>query len=310
MVIFKNDEKWKKQANQIANDERMFWLAKKAFSGWVEQMEKMRQRNNLYKVLEAHYFFTIKKRAVESLKMHVNFKLEQRYNDLVIVNEIVKVRQRNVLQSWHRIFIKRQAVKQLVCHSEKAIKGIVVRGMIHRYNYQNSVMVYMQSQRKHYIELTALNRLKLSVQRSKNIDNALEAIDSRKNYWAMKKNFTLWLKKYRALKKTYTTYAFIAVNIKNVIAKDCFNSLKLYAKYQKNKRLADSVYQKSLVQKLFNTINNFRITSDKDYDISSKIVTKQIYKIKSQALKGWNEVFKKVHSERLKVFLALNLTLL
>lgn len=301
MVTFKNDEKWKKQANQAANEERIFWLAKKAFTGWVEQMEKLRQRNNLYKVLEAHYLFTIKKRAVESLKIYVNFKLEQRYNDLVIVNEVVKIRQRSVLQSWHRIYTKRLAVKRLVCHSEKAIKGIVVRGIIQRYNYQNSVIVYMQSQRQHYIELTALNRLKLSVEKRKNIENALEVIDSRKEHWAMKKNFTLWLKKYRALKKTYTTYAFIAVNIKNVIAKDCFNSLKLYAKYQKNKRLADSIYQKSLTQKLFNTINNLRITSDKDYDASSKIMTKQIYKIKSQTLKGWNEVFKKVQSERVKV---------
>jgi hypothetical protein len=302
MVTFKDNEKWKRSVKQAADDERVFMLSKRAFSGWVGQMDKLKQKNNLYRVLESHHNSIIKRKAIDSIKTYVSFKLEQRYSDLVIVNEIVQIRQRNVIKQWHRIQVKRQAVKHLVCYSEKAIKGVVIRAMIQRYNYQNSVIVYVQSQRKHYIELTAFNRLKLALEKSKNEEHALEVIEGRKEHWLVKNNFMLWLKKYKALKRNYTTYAFIAVSIKNVIARDCFNSLKTYAKYQKNTRLADSVYQKSLIQKLFNTMSNTRITSDRDYDASSKIVTKRIYKVKSQVLKGWREVFKRVRSERLKVY--------
>lgn len=117
----------------------------------------------------------------------------------------------------------------------------------------------------------------------------------------MKKTFSVWLKKYRILKKSYTTYAFIAIKIKNIIAQDCFDSLKTNSLYQKNKRLADKYYERTLKDKLLNTMSNKRITNDKYYEVSSKIITTQIYKVKSSAFKAWFELYKEKSSKRMKV---------
>jgi hypothetical protein len=138
----------------------------------------------------------------------VDFKMEQRYNDLVIVNEIVRIRQRNLLKSWERVTIKRTATKLLTYHSEKAVKCIVLRSMINRFNYQNSCVSYMRCQEKYYSSLTAFNRLKLAVSKRKNIEYSKKTIEDRKEYWTQKKAFMHWLRKYKTLKRNYTTYAF------------------------------------------------------------------------------------------------------
>ena len=120
----KNDEKWERSANKIAEDERTHWLAKRAFEGWMGQLGKMKQKNNLYKLLKTHYEYSMKKKAFTYYKTFVNFKTEQRYYDMIAVVEIVKIRQRNILQKWHRVQIKREAVKKLVYYSETVIKGV------------------------------------------------------------------------------------------------------------------------------------------------------------------------------------------
>ena len=66
----------------------------------------------------------------------------------------------------------------------------------------------MQSQRQYYINLTAFNRLKLAAFKRKSINEANNIIENRKDYWLAKKSFSKWFRKYNALKKVYTTYAF------------------------------------------------------------------------------------------------------
>jgi len=66
----------------------------------------------------------------------------------------------------------------------------------------------MQSQRQYYINLTAFNRLKLASFKRKSINEANKIIENRKDYWLAKKSFSKWFRKYKALKKVYTTYAF------------------------------------------------------------------------------------------------------
>jgi len=88
------------------------------------QLGKMKQKNNLYKLLKTHYEYSMKKKAFTYYKTFVNFKTEQRYYDMIAVVEIIKIRQRNILQKWHRVQIKREAVKKLVFYSETAIKGV------------------------------------------------------------------------------------------------------------------------------------------------------------------------------------------
>lgn len=125
LVQHKKDSVWERSANKAADEERSFWLAKKAFEGWVDQLDKFKQKNNLYKLLDSHYHYSLKKKAVSQLKLYTDFKLEQRYSDLIIVNEIVQIRQRNILQNWKRVQIKRQAVKKLTYLSETAIKAVM-----------------------------------------------------------------------------------------------------------------------------------------------------------------------------------------
>lgn len=124
LVRNKNDEKWEREANKIAEDERTHWLAKRAFEGWSGQLKKMKQKNNIYKLLKTHYEYSLKRKVFTYYKTSVNFKTEQRYYDMVAVAEIVQIRQRNIIGKWHRVQVKREAVRKLVYHSEKAIKGV------------------------------------------------------------------------------------------------------------------------------------------------------------------------------------------
>lgn len=301
---YKDDQKWKKAANTAASEERSYWLAKRAFQGWSEQIDKLSQKNKLYKLLTTHYHFSLKKNALLHFKSFVNFKMEQRYNDMVVVSEIIQLRQKNVFESWRRVQLKRQAVKQLTYHSEKAVKALVLRNMINRYNYQNSALTYMQSQRHYYIELTGFNRLKSYMHQRKNIESAKTIIDEGKDHWQIKKAFMHWLRKYRTIQKHYKTYAFLAIQIKNAVAKDCFTSLKVYSTYKKNKRIAEQYYKRQLKQKLLNTMYNTQAIAERDYNATYQISTKQSYTIKNAVLHGWREMFLRVHSERVKVGLS------
>lgn len=56
-----------------------------------------------------------------------------------------------------------------------------------------------------------------------------------------------------------------------------------------------------LKEKLLNTMNNKRITSDKFYEASSQIITNKVYKIKSTVLKSWFELYKEISTQRIKV---------
>ena len=208
MVTYKNNKVWKKSAEKVAQEERTYWLAKRAFQGWSSQMDKMTQKNNLYTLLKTHYAFTLKKKAILSLRNFTNFKMERRYNDLVVMNNIVQLRKSNVFDNWRRVQLKRQAVKRLTFHSEKAIKAIVLRNMIESYNYQNSVTHYVQSQRSVYVKLTAFNRLQQAVVKRKSVENAQEVIADRKDYWALKKTFMCWFNKYKTIQRNYKIYAF------------------------------------------------------------------------------------------------------
>jgi hypothetical protein len=301
LLDYNNRQKWKNSAIKAAETERYHWLAKRAFEGWSGQIEKLKQKNNLYRLLTTHNHFSIKKKVMKYFKLFIDFKKHQRYNDLVVVSEIVKIRQRNVLNNWHRVYVKREAIKQLIFHSEKAVKGVIIRSMVERYYYQNSVHIYIVSQRHFYVQMTAFNRLRQAVDKRKALNNAESTIKERKDFWIAKKAFMNWLRKYKIIKKNYTNYAFIAIQIKNAIAKDCFNSLKDFTKYKKNKRIANNYIESKLKTKLINTLYNKCLTSEKHYDISFQLATNKIYKLKSKVLKTWFELYRKTLSERIKV---------
>ena len=138
--------------------------------------------------------------------------------------------------------------------------------MIDRFNYQNAVVKYCEKQRPNYLQLAVINRLKGAVQKTKMLNHAVAVVNERKQYWSLKVNFTAWHKEYSTLQKNYTTYAFIAVQLKRKITQNCFASLKVFAQYKKNKRVADLYYDRMIKQKLLNTMYNYRITSDKHYE--------------------------------------------
>ena len=301
------NEKWEKQANLAADEERRYWLAKVAFQGWSQSIDKLRQKNNLCKLLDTHHGGCVKRKVFKYFRMFVEYKQEQRYNDMVVVHEIVQIRQKNILNNWQRVYKKRQAAKQLTFHSERAIKGTVIRSMIERYYYQNSVHTYLKSQRHFYVQMTAFNRLRQAVEKKKALDKAEHAILHRRDYWTAKIAFANWSNKSKTLKKNLTTYAFIAIQIKNVIEKDCFNSLKTFAKYQKNKRISDKYYESRLKTKLLNSLYNKSLTSELHYDLSLSILNKQVYKIKSTVLSAWHQIFEKSRSERAMVNPLVNL---
>ena len=122
MVEHKNNEVWERSATKVADDERAHWLAKRAFKGWSSQMDKLRKKNNLYKLLKSHYEFSLKKKAMLHYKNYTNFKTEQRYGDMVLVSQVVQMRQRNIIQKWHRVQVRREAMKKLSFLSERALK--------------------------------------------------------------------------------------------------------------------------------------------------------------------------------------------
>jgi len=91
-------------------------LAKNAFKGWTGQTNKFKQRNNLYKLLDSHYNYTLKKQALTIFKSVVSFKIEQRYNDMIAIFDIVQIRRRNIISEWKRVTVKRQAAKMIGFH--------------------------------------------------------------------------------------------------------------------------------------------------------------------------------------------------
>lgn len=111
-----HDSKWKRAANLAAQQERQYWLTKRAIIGWKDQTGKLSQKTSLYKLLRTHNNFSLQKRTFIKFKQAIMYKQEQRYNDLVAINEIVKLRQRNVLKKWHLAKTKQTAAKLLTYH--------------------------------------------------------------------------------------------------------------------------------------------------------------------------------------------------
>lgn len=287
---YTKDSKWEKSANAAADQERNYWLVKKAMIGWINQTEILSNKHNLYKLLHTHYEIGLKRRVFKLFSSVVKYQQEQRYNDLLIVHEVVKIRQRNILKKWHNLKQKLTATKMLTILSERAIKGVVLRGMYKRYQYQSCVVSYMEQRRPHYQMLTAFNRFSQVISKKHNIEYALTSIDSRRDFWSLRKSFTEWSKLSNSIQ-----------HLKKLKLANTFARFKKYAQIQKYKRLAVSHYEHRLKQKLLNTIYNQTKISDRDYEVSHLIRTKQIYKLKSSVMLEWYALYLKVSTDRLKL---------
>lgn len=90
----------------------------------------------------------------------------------------------------------------------------------------------------------------------------------------MKIAFVGWLKEYRTLKTNYTTFAFIAIQLKQKVAQSYFDSLKTYYLYKKNKKLAENYNERLLKLKLLNTLSNIVTDNQKFNDNSTATLTK------------------------------------
>lgn len=52
MKVNKTKNEWKRRANKAANQERLWWLAKKALHGWVSTRGLLRNKNTLRKMID------------------------------------------------------------------------------------------------------------------------------------------------------------------------------------------------------------------------------------------------------------------
>ena len=134
---YASNSKWKRSANLAAKQEREYWLVKRAVAGWIDQTHKLSQKNGLYRLLKTHYEFSLIKRTFAKFSNIVRFLQEQRYNDLLVVDQIVKIRQKNILDKWQKAKTKQAAIKRLTLHSEYALKAVVFRSICARNQYQS-----------------------------------------------------------------------------------------------------------------------------------------------------------------------------
>ena len=284
---YASNSKWKRSSSLAAKQERDYWLVKRAVTGWIDQTHKLSQKNDLYKLLRTHYEFSLRKRTFTKFSNIIRFLQEQRYNDLLVVDQIVKMRQKNILAKWQKAKTKQAAVKILTLHSENILKAVVFRRIHARTQYQSCVISYMHSRVPYYQTLTAFNRLKFSLKRKRNFQYAHHSVHSRKDFWRVKKIFAQWQRIFTSIESNKQTRIQIS-----------FNKLKRYAQIKRYNRMSVEYYNRKLKVKMLNTVYNKSSIVRRDDEVTHFIQSKQIYTTKCRVLSDWRKLYISVSSER------------
>eukprot|EP00347_Sterkiella_histriomuscorum_P021862 403332508 len=245
------DKQRTKLQTQAADQEYRYWLGRRTISMWKIGLNNMNSQVRLYEYLDQEKSSKIIRKVYDGLRLFKQFQQNRQLNDQLITNAIRGLMKDRIFKNWRSKINKKYSCNLIRSTFDKAEKRLAIQRFMHVISWQDSVIEVMNQKREAYLVLQHFNSLKKNNQQNSYHQHLNQYLKNRELLSQTKLHFNNWRNLYKQRKRTYVTYAFTVLQLKNQFLKRVLNDWKQYVGYLKMKKNGSKYQIQTVKQKVW-----------------------------------------------------------